>query len=232
MHRRNSSDGAVAASWGKRSPSSLRPPARNAIRCRRSQTKAHPDSASAGGDPGSGGSHLAPSSCHQGCRTRRRPQVGKRGRSPPGMRSARRDLPESARRGPGRSRLSTDGVTVGRPPLHLYERGHVSRRVVCAGDRSQSAAVGTLQWSLSLWVTRIASTRGTSAEAIGHVDHDGHAETSRRGSTMIVVPRLLIKNPAIPSHRRVVPPLAANADLLKVRVSGALAWYLFSIVAA
>ena len=49
---------------------------------------------------------------------------------------------------------------------------------------------------------------------------------------MIVLPRLLIKNPAIPSHRRVVPPLAANADLLKVRVSGALAWYLFSIVAA
>jgi hypothetical protein len=60
----------------------------------------------------------------------------------------------------------------------------------------------------------------------------GMPKPSRRGSTMIVVPRLLIKNSAIPSYRRAVPPLAANADLVNGRVSEALAWYLFPIVPA
>ena len=81
-------------------------------------------------------------------------------------------------------------------------------------------------------VIRIASTRGTSADLIGMSIMMGMSKPSRRGSIMIVVPRLLIKNPAIPSHRRVVPALASNAVLLKGRVSGALAWYFFPIVPA
>jgi hypothetical protein len=32
-----------------------------------------------------------------------------------------------------------------------------------------------------------------------------------RGSTITVAPRLLIKNPAMPSHRRSVPSLASKA---------------------
>jgi hypothetical protein len=47
---------------------------------------------------------------------------------------------------------------------------------------------------------------------------------------MIVVPRLLIRNPAIPSQRRVVRSLGSNAEPPKGCVCGALAWYLCCIV--
>jgi hypothetical protein len=65
-----------------------------------------------------------------------------------------------------------------------------------------------------------------------HVDHIGMSNPCRSGSTMIVVPRLLIRNPAIRSQRRVVPSLGSNAAPPKVWVFGALACYLCCIVPA
>ena len=56
-----------------------------------------------------------------------------------------------------------------------------------------------------------------------HVDHDRHVESLQSGSTMIVVPRLLMRNPAIPNQRRVVPPLGSNAAPPKGCVFGVLA---------
>ena len=44
---------------------------------------------------------------------------------------------------------------------------------------------------------------------------------------MTVVPRLLIRNPALPVHRSVVSREAVNASLPKGRVAGGRAWYIF-----
>src|SRR5271170_7837037 len=61
-----------------------------------------------------------------------------------------------------------------------------------------------------------------------HVNHDWHVEPSSSGSTIRVVPRVLMKNPAPPSQRMVVSPEALNASAPKGCVFGAFAWYFFS----
>jgi hypothetical protein len=77
--------------------------------------------------------------------------------------------------------------------------------------RVSSRQVGTLKWSLSLCVTSTASNRGTSAAAIGKSINTGMSKPPSNGSTISVVPRLLIRNPAIPSQRRTVPSVDSNA---------------------
>jgi hypothetical protein len=51
-------------------------------------------------------------------------------------------------------------------------------------------------------VTSTASNFGTSSAAIGNSIITGMSKPPSRGSIITVVPRLLIKNPARPSHRR------------------------------
>ena len=76
-------------------------------------------------------------------------------------------------------------------------------------------------------MTSTASSFGTSAAAIGNSIITGMSKPPSSGSTMSVVPRLLIKNPAMPSHRRTVPSLASNASAPNGWVSGSprLTWH-------
>jgi hypothetical protein len=61
-------------------------------------------------------------------------------------------------------------------------------------------------------VTSTASNIGSSAVAIRKSIITGMSNLPSRGSTITVVPRVLIKNPAMPSQRRTVPSPASNAS--------------------
>jgi hypothetical protein len=76
---------------------------------------------------------------------------------------------------------------------------------------------------LSLCVTSTASNLGTSWAAIGNSIITGMSKPPSSGSTITVVPRLLIKNPAIPNHRNTVVSAAPNASAPNGWVSGARA---------
>ena len=78
----------------------------------------------------------------------------------------------------------------------------------------------------------MASTFGTSLAAIGMSIMIGMSNPSRSGSTITVVPRLLIRNPAIPSQRRVVPSFGPNPSPPNGCVFGALACCVCCIVPA
>jgi hypothetical protein len=76
---------------------------------------------------------------------------------------------------------------------------------------------------LSLCVTSTASNLGTSAAAIGNSIITGMSKSPSSGSIITVVPRLLIKNPAMPSHRRTVISPTSKASAPNGWVLGARA---------
>ena len=57
----------------------------------------------------------------------------------------------------------------------------------------------------------------------------GMSNPTNNGSTISVVPRLLIRYPAIPNQRSVVFPEDWNASAPNGCVGGAFAWYFFSV---
>src|SRR4051795_12371654 len=92
--------------------------------------------------------------------------------------------------------------------------------------------VGTLKWSLSLWVISTASSRGTVSGVIGKSIITGMSNPPSSGSIIMVMPRALIRNPAMPSHRSSVPSCGAKASAPKGCVCGARACCFIDLVAS
>jgi hypothetical protein len=72
-------------------------------------------------------------------------------------------------------------------------------------------------------VTSTASSRGTVSAAIGKSIITGMSNPPSSGSIITVVPRELIRNPAMPSHRNTVSSAGSKASGPKAWVCGARA---------
>ena len=106
--------------------------------------------------------------------------------------------------------MLADVVTVRRQALLFHQRSHVLRQVILTGHGKITTGGNAV-----VVVVAVGDQHGVQVRHVvggdWKLDHHRHVET-QKGSTITVVPRLLIKKPAMPSHRRTVPSVASKAS--------------------